>query len=165
MEFICNANFKGEFQKLDLHELHNRIPNSTLHRKPFQLVIKDLHGTLILFSNGKFRIMGCIGELDALFLACSYIENLPDLPTMTLQSYTAKCILGFRVNLEKMSADIASVYEPELFSALRLKAYKPLSVNLFTTGKVMICGLKDVEETHSIVAHLKEICQPYIIRL
>ena len=47
MEFVCNANFKGEFEKnIDLHQLHKSIPNSKLCIKPFQLVVKDLRGTL-----------------------------------------------------------------------------------------------------------------------
>ena len=77
MEFVCNANFKGEFDKnIDLRQLHKSIPNSKLCIKPFQLVVKDLNGTLILFSNCKFRTMGCIDELEASFLAFAYVDRL-----------------------------------------------------------------------------------------
>ena len=169
MEFVSNANFKGEFKKkIDLHHLHTRIPNSKLHTKPFQLVIRDLQGTLILFSNGKFRTMGCIDELEAAFLAYTYLEKLKPhncFPSITLQSYTLKCELGFRINLEKMVLTVPSVYEPQLFPALRLKEYKPVSVNIFTTGKVVVCGLKDPDEMYGIISNLKKLCEPYKIRL
>src|SRR3984957_3085870 len=152
MEFVCNANYRGHFKKpINLREFHKLIPNSKVHTKPFQLVIKDLKGTLILFSNGKFRTMGCIDELEASILAWSYLEKLTTthfhaFPYITLQSYTLKCHIGFRVNLEKLRLAVPCIYEPELFPALRLNKYKPTSVNVVTTAKVMICGVKNSNE-------------------
>src|SRR5271167_4337427 len=104
MEFVSNANFKGEFKKkMDLHQLHSKIPNSKLRTKPFQLVVKDPQGTVILFSNGKFRPMGCIDELEAGLLAYKYLEA-NTFPSNPLQSYTSKCELGFRINLGQLCA-------------------------------------------------------------
>src|SRR5271156_6277304 len=81
MEYVCNANFRGDFEKpVDLHSLHALIPNSRLCTKPYQLVVRDLRGTLIVFSNGKFRTMGCIDELEASMLACTYFEKLSKFP-------------------------------------------------------------------------------------
>jgi len=165
MEFVSNANFKGEFKKkIDLHQLHSKIPNSRLHTKPFQLVVKDAHGTLVLFSNGKFRTMGCIDELEAGFFAYKYLDS-NTFPSISLQSYTLKYDLGFRINLEKMVQCVPCIYEPELFPALRLKEYKPVSVNIFTTGKVVVCGLKDLDYMYNIIENLKLLCEPYRIRL
>ena len=165
MEYVCNANFKGEYdKKIDLRALPTSIPKSKLCIKPYQLVIKDLCGTLILFSNGKFRTMGCIDELEASLFACSYLEKLSkfeQIPFITLQSYTMKYELGYRVSLEKMSADIDCVYEPELFPALRLKEHKPISVNLFTTGKVMVCGIKEPDRIYDIIMHIRWLCEFY----
>ena len=171
MEFVCNANFKGQYHKLiNLRELHERVPNSKLHKTPYQLVIKDVKGTLMLFASGKFRTMGCIDELEASFLPFVYLQKLsPEpfthLPALTLQSYTLKYDLGFRVNLKKLSVveGLSCVYEPELFPALRLKDFKPLSVNIFTTGKVMVCGVRDPEEMRFIIPCLKQLCEPYKI--
>jgi TATA-box binding protein (TBP) (component of TFIID and TFIIIB) len=170
MEFVCNANFKGQFEKsVNLRELHKHIPNSKLHNKPFQLVVKDFSGTLILFSNGKFRTMGCNDEFDASLLACTYLEKLTRspskmFPSITLQSYTLRLQLGFRVNLEQMSLHVPCIYEPELFPALQLKEYKPMSVNLFTTGSVMVCGMRDSDAIHSMLCTIKRLCEPYKIQ-
>ena len=164
MEFVCNANFKGDFDKnIDLHKLHKAIPNSKLCMKPYQLVVKDLKGTLILFSNGKFRTMGCIDELEASFLAFAFLEKLKVFPSITLQSYTLRAHLGFQVNLEKMAKVMPCVYEPELFPALRLKEYKPISVNIFTTGKVTVCGLRYPEKMYMILLHLQWLGEPFKI--
>lgn len=167
MEFVCNANFKGDFEKnMDLCQLHQSIPNSKLCKKPYQLIIKDLQGTLILFSNGKFRTMGCIDELEASFLAYSYADKISaSFPPITLQSYMLRAHLGFPVNLAKLAPNVDCVYEPELFPALRLKAYKPMSVNIFCTGKVVVCGIRDPEQMYLILLCLRLMCEPYEIRL
>jgi len=122
-------------------------------------------GTLIFLSNGKFRTMGCIDEPEASFLACSYLEKLTtfpfnSFPIITIQSYTLKYHLGYRIHLEKMVRYVACLYEPELFPALQLKQYKPVSVNIFATSKVMVWGLKDPEVMYDIIINLKRICEP-----
>src|SRR5258708_29290377 len=171
MEFVCNANFKGDcdhFSNLD--KLKSIIPNSKLYVKPRQLVVKDPKATLIFFSTGKFRIMGCIDMLEASSLVCAYLEKaipIPfiSFPFITLQSYTLRSTIGFRINLIKMASVVPCVYESELFPALRMKEYKPLSVNLFTTGKVMVCGIRDPNEMYAIMENLHVLCEPYKIRL
>src|SRR5258708_36018859 len=123
MEFVCNANFRGEFYKnIDLQEMRKKIPNSSLSIKPQQLVVKDPKGTLVLFGSGKFRTMCCIDELEASSLACKYLEKVApflSFPFITLQSYSLRSQLGFHVNLSKMASCVLCMYEPELFPALR----------------------------------------------
>ncbi len=112
MEFVSNANFRGDYKKhINLRKLHKRVPNSKLYVKPSQLVIKDIKGTLILFRTGKFRIMGCIDELEASFLPFPYLQKLShhqlkSFPSITLQSYTSNTQLGYHVNLEKMAVNV-----------------------------------------------------------
>ena len=172
MEFVCNANFKGQYHKsINLRKLHEHVPNSKLHMTPYQLVIKDLKGTLIFFSTGRFRIMGCIDELEASFLPFAYLQKLEKhpltkFPAVTVQSYTLKYNLGFYIHLLKMSdalmiAEVPFACDFELFPAIRLKEFKPVSVNVFNTGKVMICGLRNPDDIYSIIPRLKELCEPY----
>src|SRR5271156_4301273 len=167
MEYVCNANFRGEFEKpIDLQKLHEAIPKSKLYTKPHQLVIRDECGTLILFRTGKFRTMGCNDELQASLFACSYLEKLSpfpfqEFPFINLQSYTLKCQLGYRLRPEMMALSVPCVYEPELFPALRLKQYNPASVNFFVTGKETACGLKDPDALYAIIYNLKPLTAPY----
>ena len=65
------------------------------------------------------------------------------------------------MNLAKVAEIVPCVYEPELLPALRLREYKPISVNIFNTGKVIVCGLRDPEEMYIILLHLRRLCEPY----
>jgi TATA-box binding protein (TBP) (component of TFIID and TFIIIB) len=165
MDLITNVNYKGDMEhSIDLPSLCCKIPNSKLHRKPHQLVVKDPKGTIIFFQSGKFRVMGCIDELEATFLAYKYTNLINDdeFPPITLQSYTATCDLGFKVLIEKMAATSNTFsYEPELFPALRIREFNPASVHVFTTGKVIVCGLRDAEQMSVILQKLRVLCKPF----
>src|SRR5271156_4027180 len=165
MDLVSNANYRGAMKHvIELTKLHNKIPNSILHKKPHKLVVKDIKGTILFFRSGKFRVMGCIDELEATFLAYRYTLQISDkeFPTVTLQSYTSNSHLGFKVNLEKMAAtNNIVVYEPELFPALRIRKYNPASVNVFTTGKVTVCGLRDAELMSDIINGVRALCEPF----
>lgn len=165
MDLVSNANYRGAMKHvIELTKLHNKIPNSILHKKPHQLVVKDIKGTILFFRSGKFRVMGCIDELEATFLAYRYTLLISDkeFPSVTLQSYTSNSHLGFKVNLETMAAaNNIVVYEPELFPALRIRKYNPASVNVFTTGKVIVCGLRDAELMSDIINDVRILCQPF----
>src|SRR6266852_2265164 len=100
MEYVVNVNYRGSMQKcIDLKSIN--APNSKLHLKPHQLVIKDGKGTLIFFSSGKFRIMGCVDPIEATCLALKYccdIDN-DDIPEIYSQSYTSTYKLDYNVDL------------------------------------------------------------------
>ena len=165
MEFVCNANYKGDVKhSVNLRKLHKKIPNSILYKKPHQLVVKDLKGTVLFFGSGKLRVMGCVDELDATFLVYKYSTMIHDaeFPSLSLQSYTMNSHLGFRVSLGKMASAVeGAVYEPELFPSLRVREYNPASISVFTTGKIIVCGLRDVNVMYDIVNKLKVQCKPF----
>src|SRR5438093_5603371 len=88
MEFVVNANYRGSMKRrIDLKSVN--APNSKLYVKPHQLVIKDEKGTLIFFSSGRFRIMGCMDTVDAHFLALKYTFDIDceDTPNIYWKSY------------------------------------------------------------------------------
>src|SRR6266849_1998389 len=132
MEYVVNANYRGSMQKcIDLKSVN--VPNSKLYAKPHQLVIWDENGTLILFPSGRFRTMGCVDAVDAHFLALKYtfVIDCEDIPEITSQSYTSSYKLGYSVNLYKLAKCNKTLYEPELFGAIRMTKYNPVSVNVF----------------------------------
>jgi TATA-box binding protein (TBP) (component of TFIID and TFIIIB) len=155
MELVVNVNYRGKLKNpIDLKKIN--VPNSKYYTLPHQLVIKDEKGTLIFFSSGKFRIMGCIDELEATFLAYKYIEKISsdDYPEISVQSHTSVAKLGRRVDLIKLSNHKSNIYNPELFAAVRVTKYDPISVNVFSTGSVVVCGLKEPDYIHDIVNDL-----------
>ena len=161
---VVNCNYRSTVGKpLNLSVLHASIPNSKLCTKPKQLVIKDPQGTLLFFSNGKHRVMGCNDELEATFLAYKYVQMMDktnDFHTVFPQSSTVRVTFHKKIHLQKLvhSTLISPSfiqYEPELFPAVLIRKYKPISVNIFSTGKIMICGVKDIEQVHKI---MKDLC-------
>ena len=63
-----------------------------------------------------------------------------------IQSVTVSTDLGFNVNLYILSNKLKhdGMFEPELFPALRYNKYNPLCVNIFSSGKIIILGLKSL---------------------
>ena len=88
---VVNANYRASINKnIDLVLLQSQILNSKICNKPRQLIIKDSDGIVIFFSNGKFRIMGCIDEIEATFLAYKYtaLIDSEDYPAIHFQSFS-----------------------------------------------------------------------------
>ena len=155
-----NVNYHGRLRKpQDLSRM--TLPHSKLHTRPQQLVVKDKKGTVIFFNTGKFRVMGCIDAIEASFLAFKYtlkIDN-DDFPELYSQSYTSRAKLGYDVNLRKLAQCEKTLFEPELFSAVRMCKFKPLSVNVFSTGSIVVCGLKEPEDMYAIINEIDALCK------
>jgi TATA-box binding protein (TBP) (component of TFIID and TFIIIB) len=161
---IINTNYRSSYGKrVNLKTLNTLLPNiSKLHIKPSQLVIKDPKGTIIFFSNGKMRIMGCNDELEATFLCYKYTAMLDSdciFQPVYQQTMTVKVTLNYNINLHYFAkicfAYMSNLqYEPELFPAVLLKSYKPISVNVFSSGKIIICGVKDIQQVDDIMRDL-----------
>src|SRR5271156_4204195 len=161
---VVNVNYRTNTGKMiDLQNAHSLLTNSKLHTKPTQLLVKSEQGAVLIFRTGSIRIMGCNDELDAMFLAYTYLLTLDetcDLPPIYTQSMTVKVAFNnvTIINLTKFARECTSLalqYEPELFPAVLLKKYKPISVNVFSTGKIMICGVRDIQQVHDIIHEIK----------
>lgn len=166
---IVNSNYKSSLNRnIDLCALHSKLDpsiNSKLYYQPQQLVIKDSKGTVLFFVNGKHRVMGCIDELEATFLAYKYvslIDDVNDFPLVFAQSSTVRVFYNKKIHLLKL-AQLLSVtssssflmhYEPEIFPAVLIRKFKPLSVNVFSSGKIMICGVREINQVHNIMDEL-----------
>src|SRR5438552_6432580 len=99
MEFVVNVNYQGILRHpINLKNLN--VPNSKLHLKHRQLVIKDEKGTVILFASCSFRVIGCVDVLDASVLAFKYTLPIDknDVPEIYSQSYTSVASLGYSIN-------------------------------------------------------------------
>ena len=144
---VVNAVYRGRLEtKVDLANLATKIPNSVLHTsRPSMLVLKDHDATIMIFVSGKFRIMGMVDELDATCKVLSVFSKADLVVEMvTLQTMTVKLKLLGPINLHSLSNLVDSRLDLELFPALSLQKYKPVSVNVFASGSVMICGVKDL---------------------
>ena len=124
-------------------------------------MIKDVKGTVILFSSGSFRVMGCADAIKAAFLLYSCLEKIDDddIPELYCQSYTSRTKLSRKINLSKLCECDDTFYEPELFAAVRMIKYNPVSVNVFSTGAIVACGLKEPEDFYPIINDIDALCK------
>jgi TATA-box binding protein (TBP) (component of TFIID and TFIIIB) len=84
--------------------------------------------------------MGCKKPLEE--------TTLPmNIDSIRIQSITVTMNLEIPIHLLQLSIKLRGqcIFEPELFSALRLVKFNPLCVNIFSSGKVVILGLKSLD--------------------
>lgn len=129
---ITNINYRGEVSR----EVTNKM--SFPIGKPCQVVVKSDNYKIIFFKTGKCRIMGCKKPLEPHDLKQYEIKNIQ------MQSLTVVVNMGVKINLYKLARIVKCWFEPELFPALKIVKYEPLCVNVFSTGKVVILGLKNL---------------------
>lgn len=116
-----------------------------MYSQPQQIVIHFDLCTLLLFHSGNCRIMGKASSLDDVSCILNFLVDLLHtsiISPLTLVSQTVVFKLNVvNVNLHKLVRIIPnSIFEPELFPSLSIDAFKPLHVNLFSSGKVVILG-------------------------
>jgi TATA-box binding protein (TBP) (component of TFIID and TFIIIB) len=162
-EIVC-ANYRGSVDKcIDLSHAKLLFKHSRLVPHPHQLVIYDLHGKLIVFSTGKFRLMGCRfdDDVDAMIIAYKYFTqiNKDIVPTIQLQSMTMKCKFEKRIRLAELSSSklIKSSYEPEIIPHLSIQEFKPVKINVFETGSVILCGLKSCQQAQELLDKIEPL--------
>ena len=80
-----------------------------------------------------------------------------------MQSVTVVEKLNQTLNLHKLSVmlDCDAMYEPELFPALRFLKFNPMCVNIFSTGKVIILGIR-VDDCENIVSDIMNTILIYV---
>ena len=98
-------------------------------------------------------------EFDAMSLAYNITKfvDVDYLPVLTLQSMTVVCKYDGVINLAKLSTQIPNIFELELFPVLTITKYKPISVTVFSTGSITICGVKDFERVDSILNEISPL--------
>ena len=138
---ITNINYKGKVSADIIRKM--KFPNG----KPSQVVDKNGKYTIIFFKTGNCRIMGCKKPIEK-------SELKYDIQDIRMQSMTVVKNLGISINLYKLSRKVKCWYEPELFPALRLTKYDPICVNIFSSGKIVILGLKNQGYVDNIISEL-----------
>lgn len=141
---VVNINYRGFIidskEYINFQELQTKQP-------PQMITYKCANGTtLLIFSSGKCRLMGCKTAIKS-------TQNMFPFPIRLthIQSVTASLDLGYSINLLNLAKYLGvkkCVFEPEIFPALRLvDGFKPLCVNVFASGKVIVLGLKTIDIT------------------
>ena len=124
-----------------------------------QLVVRFKDGsTMLVFKSGKFRIIGGkIEDLDAHFNIYSVTGLFDQYPKVMIQTMTAVFTYTHKINLALLSRNTESYYNPETFTAVHVRMSKPITANVFASGKVIITGHKDQETANDIENKLTSV--------
>ena len=161
---VTNVNYRGSLNEtINLHEMKLCFPTAVarLCFHPFQLIIKDEKCTLLFFTSGNYRVMGfkTDDEWEASLVVYKYTKsiNKNHVPILTLQSMTVKSKFDKPVDLNKLSTLIKSQLELQLLPVLTITHFKPITVNVFSTGSIIICGVKDIEKPNTILNEIENL--------
>ena len=144
---LVNINYKCKM----LETIENLVFNPW---KPRQHIYKCSEYTIIVFPTGNCRIMGCKSPLQSKIIYEPYkilIERI--------QSITVVGNINQSINLYKLSQILnhKCMFEPEIFPALRIYNYNPLCVNVFSSGKILIFGIKSLNYSKLVGDILSDI--------
>eukprot|EP00127_Corallochytrium_limacisporum_P003840 Clim_evm54s153 gene=Clim_evmTU54s153 len=145
-------------KKLDLSMISQKCKNTEYNPKRFAAVImkqREPRTTALIFATGKLVVTGAKSEKDAILGAKKFtkaicqalkMSKVSDYSSFKVQNIVGSVNLGFRIELQKMSAEdndqIAS-YEPEVFPGLVWKMVEPkVTLLVFGSGKVVLTGAK-----------------------
>lgn len=129
------------------------------NKLPLQIVVHINSCTLVLFNSGQFRIMGKVDFDDACTIIISSINYIySDIITplhLATQTGVFKLPNSFcPINLHRIAKeyvnDVNVRFEPEIFPAVSLHYWKPVHVNVFSTGKIVVLGKNAIDSIHDI---------------
>ena len=140
---IVNSNFRGI-----LTSDRNLESITKTYNCPHWGIYKTNGYTVLFFKGNKCRLMG----------STSIPNNIPfDIQFKSLQSMTITHDLCKSINLIDLSKRTRCIYEPEIFPCLQLLDYKPLCCNVFASSKLVLTGVRNIEQATKIIKHVQSI--------
>src|ERR1700727_862772 len=102
--------------------------------------------------------MGAVDSIIHHFIVFEISTLFNDVPDIILQTMTFVCTYPFKINLDlftqRFTANFTKpnqyYYNAESFPAFLIKAFKPMSVNVFASGKVVLMGAKNESDAYYI---------------
>jgi len=162
---IVNTVWKGDvFTPLALHTLNIACEDGVIsvrHQKnqPEQYIIKfDNNSTMLIFKSGKFRVMGNSDPDAAINNILNIVNQFTEvIPSVTLQTMTGVYRYNQKVHLHKLCLASNGYLDLENFPAVQIKKFHPIHVNVFSSGCVTICGLKNRESANDIKKYIDSV--------
>lgn len=149
---ICNSIFKDNtiLTNFNLTDEYNNLCNRLIYEKdiqinhyssrPFQIRIriKDQF-TILIFNNGKIRLMGKHINKNKAEDILNRSLNLVHV------SDTIKFKLTDHINIYNHINKVGIIYEPEIFPSCNINLWPNIHVNVFHTGYVTILGKNSIK--------------------
>ena len=168
---VCNIVATTDLTcKLDLHSIHQRIPESEYNPKKFSglvVRIKNPKATALFFKTGKMVCLGTrtLKDLDAAGL--EFITILKHLGYINcsvnfcVQNMVASFDVGFKIDLEMMSSLRGAIFVPEIFPGLDFQIANAKLI-IFHSGKLIITRTKSEEEINDAYDKIKPILKSFM---
>src|SRR5271163_888790 len=169
---IVNYVYRGNLQEqLHLPNLLASIrhPDVQLIRhqtkQPEQLIIKFKNSnTLMFFKSGAFRMMGKCDDITTHLNIYEIINQFSSqIPEITLQTMTACYNYHRKIHLTAMAVEDGMQYTAEFFPAIQNRVFPGIHINIFSTGKITITGIKDEVILETIKTYLDSIVLRYLL--
>ncbi len=143
---IINSNYTARIRAPSLSHIQSCLPNSVLYmHKPFMLKYSLKGVTILIFNSFKVRIMGKSNSHSEIFHEIiARVPNLDIVEDLKLMCHSVISKLPYNsINLHALGSANFNV-NIELFPAAQFKHEGKESVNLFSTGKIVIMGVKSL---------------------
>ena len=169
---VVNTVTKGTLGKnLDLaaiaimlkHPQAVKITHQT--KQPEQLLIKFASGnTMIIFKTGSFRMMGKDDSLESHYNIYEIIAQFSgDVPEVFTQTMTVCHNFAHKINLVELSKESLTTYTAEHFPAVQIRVFHPIHINIFSSGKVTLTGVKCESELPILLTFLNNLVYKYFM--
>jgi len=152
--------------KLDLPYIHSRLPQTEFPGKsPWLKMRLPPDNTYVAFyKSGKFLITTKKAEsiahiADRIVAILNDINIREEIVDITIHNIVVVDSIPLNTTLETLIATLdpkKSEYEPEQFPALVYKDWG-VSFLLFSSGKVVVTGLKDFRDAEGMITNLKKV--------
>jgi transcription initiation factor TFIID TATA-box-binding protein len=161
---VATASLNQELSFVKLREFEEIFYNPELYGGRVAYFKTDpMIGRISLFSTGKMISVGTKTKKDAFFeleLAERFLvqKRLVEHTQLKPQIHNIVATLDVEksLNLEKIAESPKVIYEPEQFPAIILHLEQPYkaSILIFSSGKIVITGLKSSEEIDQTIAQV-----------
>ena len=102
--------------------------------------------------------MGSVDELDANINVYDVTFKICDqTPDLQLQTMTVMFKHPKRISLTNLYPLLHSHLDAENFPGLQVWKYKPIHVNVFSSGIVIMCGIKNIADANLIKLELESL--------
>lgn len=164
---LVNVVATVEMEELfDLDELLVKIPNSERCRGWIKAKIPPYDKYTIFYKSGKFLITGVRSEQElndranniVSFIREQGIDN--DIKNITIHNRVYTDHMGFKIDLQKLIIELEdydAIYEPETFRGLNFKDKNSRTYTLFSSGKIIIVGVKSLDNLEEHIKEFKDL--------
>jgi transcription initiation factor TFIID TATA-box-binding protein len=168
---VVTANLCQEVDLLELREFHGILHDSNIYGgRVAYFKVSNMEGKVSIFTSGKMISVGTRSEkrgFEELQHAMNFLVEKGLTKARHLRPQTQNIVvsadIGKVINLEKMASENSVIYEPEQFPAGILRVEKPhkATILVFSSGKLVLTGLRKSSQIRPVLRTLANIITPY----